>query len=108
MKLTRKSDPERTVLSISGDLDIYHSHELRENLLAALDESSRLEISFGNVSTVDLSFLQILYSAYKTARIRERELIVSGDFLPDPVALLCRQIGCHRDRFFARYFSSRS
>lgn len=108
MRLRQKSNGDHTVLSLSGDLDIYHAEKLRESLLKALDEYNRLEIAFGEVGKVDLSFLQILYSADKTARVKGKELIVSEGHLPDPVSALCYQTGFDRDRFFTPYCSSGS
>lgn len=103
MRIRKKSGRDRTVLSVSGNLDIYHSQELRKALIKALDDAPRTEIAIGEVSRVDLSFLQILCSADRTAKIRKKELVIAQDSLPGPIVALCRQTGFDRDEFFNRY-----
>lgn len=106
MKVSCNAGPDGTVVSISGDLDIYHSSELKDVLLEAFERSRNLEIRFGDVERVDFSFLQILYSAHKTAEGMGGELVIAGDRFPDPVSDLCRKTGFHWAGFFSRYCPS--
>lgn len=70
-----KSGAVRTI-EVSGALTVAHGGELRKALLEDLRKGTRLEIAFGEVTEVDLSFFQIMAAALKTAETRKIELMV--------------------------------
>ncbi len=55
------------VLTLEGDLSIDHARELRDRLLAELQYGSKVVLEIGESSGADLSFLQLLCSAHRTA-----------------------------------------
>lgn len=54
-------------LTLSGDCTIESAIELKEALAKALDSSSHLVLRIGDVESVDLSFLQMLFWAERTS-----------------------------------------
>jgi anti-anti-sigma regulatory factor len=90
------------VLTLAGDCTIERAAELRKALLQALDSSAHLVVNPENVTAVDLSFLQLLCSAHRTAlrAKRNRALDIAQ---PDKFRRMAqdagffRAIGCRND-----------
>ena len=59
-------------LTARGDLDIYRAGELQTALSGAIDAAERVDLDFKNVGSMDLSCLQIICSAVKTAAAKGR------------------------------------
>ena len=82
---SRKSgDGNVGILRLAGTLTIEYAERLREALLAALEESVRLTLDCSEVTDVDLSGLQLLCSAHRTASSGRHQLEL---LLPMPAAL---------------------
>lgn len=58
---------QSTILKVEGVLSIYEAEAFKKELLEGLDKSSELVIDLGAVSECDLTCIQLLYSAKKTA-----------------------------------------
>lgn len=58
---------DHEIIKLVGELTIEHSEELREILKDGLDREERLSLSFSKVTDIDLSFLQLICSAHRTA-----------------------------------------
>jgi len=81
MHLTVKKTDEIQVLEISGSLTAAWSTDLKKELQEGLKEGSGLQLVIKNVKEVDLSFLQVISAALKTAQYEDKELTVK---LPVP------------------------
>jgi len=66
------------MVRFSGDLDIQRAGELRSTLLEALEESEAVSLEFGECAKVDLSVVQMLCSAHRTATKLHKLLRLSG------------------------------
>jgi anti-anti-sigma regulatory factor len=103
MRFEIQKPGERGMLTLEGDLTIANAEETRNALLDALGSVSRLEYDVKNVTAVDLSFLQILCSAHRTALDMGKELVLSADFTSEVLsdtaksAGYVRHIGCDRE-----------
>lgn len=64
---TAKTD-EGTELALSGEQTVQRIGELKKQLLSALEETGRLAINLQDVARADLTFLQLLCSAHRTAQ----------------------------------------
>jgi anti-anti-sigma factor len=58
-------------LSIEGELTVFTVHALKERLLAALSQSSTLQIDLSGVSEVDGAGIQLLLAAKREAQQRD-------------------------------------
>ena len=83
---------ERREVTLAGDLTLPRAGEIREQLLSAL-EGEEVVLRFGGTGAVDLSFVQLLCAARRSASVRERRLTVAGDPVPRAVASLVRRAG---------------
>ena len=88
----RKTTGGKEKLEFSGKLTYSNAPALRLNLADALEKKS-LEISFGKVEEVDLSFLQLLCSALRTASDTSREVTVADGPVPASVSELVDAAG---------------
>jgi anti-anti-sigma regulatory factor len=77
----------KQVMEVSGDLTVANSLKLKKAVLANFKKGDRFEIALGDVTDMDLSFIQIILAAIKTAekddkefalRIPVPELVVKG------------------------------
>ncbi|MCR4321812.1 MAG: STAS domain-containing protein [Candidatus Brocadiaceae bacterium] len=66
-------------LALEGELTISRAGELRAALINALDKVSHLQLNFGKVTDIDLSCLQLICSAHKTAAGMKKRLTVTGN-----------------------------
>lgn len=65
-------------LCIEGELTVYAVHALKERLLAALDESARLQLDLSGVAEVDGAGIQLLLATQREARQRDGALSLIG------------------------------
>lgn len=75
----KMSDEVETV-RLTGELTVGHASELKALLRKALQGSSgRIQIKFEDVTAVDLSCLQLLCSAHRTASVMNSRLRLAGE-----------------------------
>ena len=91
------NDNDTGTLRLEGDLTIERTTKLLEVLRHALAVSDRIVVEFGEVSTVDLSFLQLLCSAHRTAVAKGKQFFFAGD-RPDFLSDAAEQAGFIRKR----------
>lgn len=101
------TDPEmpetgKKELVLQGKLTIQRIAELKEELVAALEKTDKLLIKITESSDLDLSFLQLLCSAHRTAVALNKSLTLVGAFSREISRTLKtggfeRNIGCSRD-----------
>ena len=80
MKVTTRKG--KAVLSLDGELTVARAAELHEALVHSLDKAETVEINLDNATRIDLSCLQLLCSAHRTAANRGKTLTVSDQSLP--------------------------
>ncbi len=90
-------------MTLDGDLTLSQAGELRTLLIKALINADRVVLEFGSVTDIDLSALQLLCSAHRSAVRLNKQLIFSGEWpglfkqaVSD--AGYARFAGCHLDR----------
>jgi ABC-type transporter Mla MlaB component len=79
-------------LSLEGELTVSNAADLRQGLLAALEQSDRLELDLDAVTAIDLAGLQLLCSAQRTAMAGEKSLTFK-DALPPALQEACANAG---------------
>lgn len=67
-------------LLLKGDMTIYQAAEIKAAIVEALAKSKKLHLDLEKVEDVDLTFLQLLCSAHRTAVCTEKEIILRGNF----------------------------
>jgi anti-anti-sigma regulatory factor len=67
-----------TILSFDGPLTVANAEQIRDRLLAALDESAGVAIDASQAVQVDLTFLQSLMAAAATAATRGVSFAMTG------------------------------
>jgi anti-anti-sigma regulatory factor len=91
---------------LAGHLTLARSLAVKEELERVL-EGGRAAISFGEVESVDLAFLQVLCAARRTALRDGKEIAFSEETVPAVIAGLVKDVGLHQgtgskdDRFWA-------
>ena len=91
------------VLTLTGDLTIEKAAEIRKALLATLDDHDQVAIRLDSVTAVDLSCLQLLCSAHRTALGRDKKIsldLEDADFFERIVreSGFWRKTGCRTSR----------
>jgi len=71
-----KSEEKSMHLCFEGELTVKRAPEIRELLLKSLSKSQRVEVEIGEVTNVDLSFLQLMCSAHRSAGERGKSLVL--------------------------------
>jgi len=66
------------VLHLKGALTIQQAGDLKDALLRVLSNAEQVGLSLEQVTEVDISGLQVLCSAFRTALTRNRRLLLSG------------------------------
>ena len=79
MSTTFTKTGDSGVLTLEGELTLPYAEELKKALLRAILDTDDVSIAFGNVQDVDLSCLQLLCSAHRSAvRLKKRVSFASG------------------------------
>jgi len=84
VRITQIKKGNVRIIEIAGALTVASSHDLKKAVLGNLRKGSRLELVIGEVTDVDLSFIQILAAALKTAENGGLEIAIRTP-IPDPV-----------------------
>lgn len=79
-------------VTFSGDLTFASAEEMKKRLVDSLG-AKQVEIDFGEVGQVDLTFIQLLSSALHTAAGEDRELSVVAGAAPPAVSDLVEVAG---------------
>lgn len=105
LTISREETAEQTetlLLSVGGELTIPFAGEFRGALLEAFDAAGRVVVNLAGVSAVDITGLQLLCSAHRSACAREKGFGIEG--LTNPVlaeavglAGFPRHVGCAVD-----------
>jgi anti-sigma B factor antagonist len=78
MNADNKREDHARPLHIEGELSIYRAAELKQALLAALEQCAELEIDLSAVTEIDTAGVQLLIAAKKTAQQKQKELRLVG------------------------------
>lgn len=85
-------DDGKGVVAAEGDLSAYNAPDLGKVLSEALESSDRVELDFQNVNTIDLSCLQLVYSAFLTSQDMKKAMNF-GEGLPKAVEMAAKDAG---------------
>ena len=89
---------DRATLVVNGEVSIQNAM----GFLAALDEwiekSDTLELNLGGVAEADLTCLQLLCSAHRALMKMKKNLIVTGEELPEAISKVAREAGFVREQ----------
>lgn len=96
MNNQEKGSPKNEVLKFKGDLTIENAQELHRLLLAALDNLEEISLSFEEVTAVDLSFVQLICAAHRTA-VRADKNLKLADPRPEVLKAVVRETGFLRE-----------
>ncbi len=93
---------KRGTIALEGELTVNRAEEIRMLLIKALIDADRIHVDFGTVSDADLSCLQLLCSAHRSAGRMKRSMTLSAAW-PEPFkqavaeAGYARLTGCRLD-----------
>lgn len=66
------------VLKLEGYMGVERAADLKESILHALGSAERLYVDVENITSLDLSCLQVLCSAHRTAVSMNKEFAIKG------------------------------
>jgi anti-sigma B factor antagonist len=79
LKVTTRSQGDHTVISVTGEIDLYTAPKLQSELMTALDSSPvRLIVDMSGVEFCDSTGINVLLAAHRQARERGGELQLAG------------------------------
>ena len=65
--MTAQKKVDTSALVFSGNLTLHTATEVKKDLIEALTSSAAVQVSFKDVSEVDLSFVQLICAAHRSA-----------------------------------------
>jgi anti-anti-sigma regulatory factor len=71
------------IVKLEGSLTVSQAEELRMRLIKTIIDVDQVRVEFGSVSEVDLSCLQLLCSAHRSATRMSKRLFLSKNW-PEP------------------------
>jgi ABC-type transporter Mla MlaB component len=89
---TKKKQPRSTKVVISGDATVATAAKWKRDVSAALAAATDVEIVLQDITSADVTLLQLLCSAHRTAADQNKNLTMTGG-KKDPVARLLRNAG---------------
>ncbi|PKN17411.1 MAG: hypothetical protein CVU71_16705 [Deltaproteobacteria bacterium HGW-Deltaproteobacteria-6] len=84
MTFFREKDDECGRLALEGELTLEHIRQLHEDLQSSMENVRELDVDISGAVETDLSFLQLLCSAHRTAVKTGKTLHLTGD-IPEVV-----------------------
>jgi ABC-type transporter Mla MlaB component len=79
MGATLKQSGDTRIVLLEGELTLQQASEIRTAFIKALVESDNVLVRFGNVRELDLSCLQLLCSAHRSAARLKKRVRFEGD-----------------------------
>lgn len=93
-----KSEDE-AYLRLEGVLTVYEVAELREELISALEKKNGIMLDLSKVTDVDTTGIQLLCSAYRTAKDAKKTFTIMG--ANDSFREAISRIGLNSEGFLA-------
>ncbi|MCX7965642.1 MAG: STAS domain-containing protein [Syntrophorhabdaceae bacterium] len=98
----RKNINEK-VLRFSGDLTVINAEKIKSQILHSIQDTDHLVLNLTDITDMDISFLQILCSAHKTALNSGKFITIDGDSFNTIKPHMersgfFRHLGCSKDR----------
>jgi len=100
--ITKKS-ADKSEVTLQGDLTIRSAGEIKNAFTRAIVEADEVTVNFGDVSDVDLTCLQLLCSAHRSATRLNKRFLMAGTDRPEvflsivEAAGFSRSMGCSLD-----------
>lgn len=85
-------DGGKSIIVFEGNLTLKNINKIKNKLAEAVHKSNNIEIVAGNVDNLDISFIQLLFAAFKTAQI-ESKVITFKLSLTDELRILVERAG---------------
>ncbi|HMK44855.1 MAG TPA: STAS domain-containing protein [Dissulfurispiraceae bacterium] len=79
MEGTLEMHGETGMVMLRGNLTVQHAAVLKNLLMRGLESSSRVVLSFEHVEEVDLSCMQLICAAHRTAVRMQKSVYLSGN-----------------------------
>jgi anti-anti-sigma factor len=79
MRATFNHSGKKSIVTLEGDLTLPNAEALKGVFIKALQESDDVSLSMENVHNVDLSCLQLLCSAHRSAMCSNKHLMFQGN-----------------------------
>ncbi len=92
MKFELSESDDAMVLRLEGECTVECARELKDALLSGLEKSEKLLVNCSKVTDVDISCLQLLYSAFGTSAKMGKRLLLDAD-LPEQLSRLVIDTG---------------
>lgn len=92
MRISQKKKGRKRAIEVSGALTLDNSLKLKKAILKGLSDGSHLELILNEIDEVDMSFLQIVGAAMKTAEQNNITFSIKAP-VPDPVVESMRLSG---------------
>lgn len=96
MRLDLQRSGEEAVVSAAGRLTVSQAGYLHQALVQAFEGARRVELALRDIREADLSFLQLLCAAHRTAAAQGAVFAVGGLAGAEPVLRLIREAGAER------------
>ena len=80
IKFLPNKDNTSGTLILTDSVSILDSEYLKNIILKAFDSRQSIAINIETLHSIDLSGIQILYSAFETAKILKKDISMSGSF----------------------------
>jgi ABC-type transporter Mla MlaB component len=85
------------VLKFEGEVTVQQAEEIKDKLMQALGRVENIYVDISKVSEADLSLLQLMCSAHRTAVTMHKGFHISGP-VPEYLRQLAEMAGFRRDR----------
>jgi anti-anti-sigma regulatory factor len=82
MSATFTKTGDTGVVKLDGDLTLSNAEEIKKTLIKAILDSDSVKVKFGKVQNVDLSCLQLLCSAHRSAERFHKQMSFGGPLPP--------------------------
>jgi anti-anti-sigma factor len=90
IKISKSGKSNTCTISLEGELTVNNVTAIRKELLQALEKCDRLQLRIYNVTTLDLSWIQLLHSLKKTCEDLGKSTAIEMLLNPDAELLLAR------------------
>lgn len=85
MKLRKSGQNGNRTLTMSGELTVGYAAKLKRALTEELEHTDSLRLRFGDVEDADITLIQLLCAAHRSAHKRNKTVAVYGKGIPQAI-----------------------
>ena len=100
-QIRSRSTKDQIKVGITGDATVQNAGKIHQKLTALLEDKKSIEINTAEITSADLTFLQIIEAAYKSLNSLGLKLTFTDNEVSEPIQAIIRKTGFFHSKMYS-------